>query len=308
LQGSSLRLRILATVLFFMVVIAVVLVVEIFLECPRNPAQCSTLESSPLAILFTVVAFASFPLFGYAAYWSFGIRRALSVPLYRRQAFGIGLIAANEAIVDPLNHALGGGLGDVYVPVFLLIQSYLLVIWFYWIDASVLAGRRSDPLLRDTIHWSRLRRLLWPLILVLVAIPVGTALYFQLVTGSLPEFVIDWASLQVVSSSPSQLALDFFGYSYQAIIWVFAAAALVLTALRSKDMRLRRQLEWFGAYSLISIFVYTVGNTNFFVHGTLESVLFGSSILAQAYFIYRAARSLAPVGHLPAIDPESAPP
>src|SRR5208282_2621530 len=100
----------------------------------------------PGPILFLIVAV---PIYSYAAYWAFSIRHALAVRLYRRQAFGIGFIIlaiwftmGAFVLVPSTNLKLYTALTD---PSF----YFLFIVLFYWIDASVLATRRSDPLLRD---------------------------------------------------------------------------------------------------------------------------------------------------------------
>ena len=273
------------------------LIAVIYVQLPV--AEETGISIGIVDIVGAAFAVLAFGLFAYAAFWSFNVRRALSVPIYRTQAFGIGLIAFNEAFVDPLNHLLVGIFTDSYAPIFFLVDAFLLLVWLYWIDASLLAGRRSDPLLRDTLHWRRTRKMVWPIMLVLSAILVAIAFYYFLATGSEPQFV--------TSTSLSQLDMSLFYNSYLWAFAAFTAAALILTGMRSGDKQLHRQLEWFGAFELISILVSAAGQTTLFgASGSGTSTfLLGASLLVQAFFIYKAARSLAPTSRIEKL--ESAP-
>ena len=262
--------------------------------------MASDIVSPLLNVILLAEGVSMLGLFAYGAYWGFSIRRALSVRLYRNQAFGIGLIAANE-LLDFINHTIFGTGSPLenYI-LFLVIDAFITLTWFYWIDASVLAGRRSDPLLRDTLHWRRLRAPLWVLILVTAAIPASVAAYFQLTTGTEPGFVLNWTYLQFTVSSGSQLMLSLAGRLYQFLIAVSGTAALWITALRSGDVRLRRQLEWFAAFIVTSLLAGVAGNTNILVPLFGEAVgnLLFAVIIFQAYCLYRSARSLAPLNRI----------
>src|SRR5579864_7773784 len=102
--------------------------------------------------------------FAYTSYWAFGIRHALAVERYKNQALGIGLIAIalGLIILNPGNPSTVPGVAFLQA----LPLTLLEVFTFYWVDASVLASRRSDPLLRDTFRWRRLRFVLWAIIII----------------------------------------------------------------------------------------------------------------------------------------------
>jgi hypothetical protein len=198
--------------------------------------------------------------------------------------------------VDPLNHLLIGGFGFSYLPIFLIVGSIGNVLWFYWIDVSLLAGRRSDPMLRDTFRWRKTRKIAWPLLFVFLAIPVVLTSYYALVQ--------DWAFLQKIFSIAGSLSApgNLYINSYAWVFFAFTAAALVLTGRRSGDRRIQRQLEWFGAFVLISILVSAAGQTTLFGQGTLAALLLGTSLLVQSFFIYKAARSLVPTNRIEKIE------
>ena len=60
-----------------------------------------------------------------------------------------------------------------------LIISFGFILIFLWIDSTVSIARRSDPLFRDTLRWSKLRYLFW---LVTIGGAVG-ALFTSINSG-----------------------------------------------------------------------------------------------------------------------------
>ena|SRR2546422_9258026 len=100
-------------------------------------------------------------IFAYGAYWAFAIRRALASRDYRRQALWLGVncifwiaLFPDKNIFNNVYNALAVG----------FYYSFLPLLLFAWIDASVRVARRSDPLLRNTLHWNKLRWLTWRLL------------------------------------------------------------------------------------------------------------------------------------------------
>jgi hypothetical protein len=212
------------------------------------------------------LALGLFP-FLYPAYWAFSIRRALAVRLFRNQALGIGLVSISflAAIVD--------NTGTAY--------SISLFVIFYWIDASMLATRRSDPLLRDTLHWSSLRMVLW-MILLVVGVP-------QMINGVLTGNY---------TYIPGNDILGFLTVAGFTIIPLMGTVLFALVSRRSKDTTLRRHLAWFGLFVLsqaVTILfassVYSGGGATYFVGFT-----FGG------FFLYKSAKSLVPLNRLSLAD------
>src|SRR6266567_5586701 len=98
-------------------------------------------------------------LFSCAAYWAFIIRKALVTGLYRKQALWAGTMGLYLVSLSTfLTIALSFNLTTLSVNILggLLISSGFIVL-FAWLDPTVRVARRSDPLLRDTLRWSRLR-------------------------------------------------------------------------------------------------------------------------------------------------------
>ena len=222
---------------------------------------------SPVAIGGLLVAI-SF-MFLYPAFWAFKIRRALAVRLYRNQALGIGLISVAflAAVFDDT--------GTTY--------SFALLLIFYWIDVSFLAARRSDPLLRDTLHWSKLRIILWALGIISVAA---------------------W-----ISGIPP---IDTIGKIFVATLIPASGVALIAVALRrSRNPTLSRNLAWFGLFAMTQLVTLAVavtfavtdgtgGAEDFFLEGYFLFALARFLGLALGgFFLYKSARSLVPLNRLP---------
>ena len=167
-----------------------------------------------LSALFFAISI--FP-FAYPAYWAFDIRRALRIRLYRSQALGIGLVCV--AYVAGAFDSTGTAYG-----------IFILVV-LYWIDASFRAARRSDPLLRDSLHWSKLRIVFW--ILTGGAIVAQTTGYFL----GYSDFVPTSNSLGGLL-----LVLPFF------LVPASGVALGTVVARRSGDSNLRKHLAWFALF------------------------------------------------------------
>ena len=208
----------------------------------------------------------------YASYWALIIRRALAVQSYRNQALGVALIALFQGVTTIGFAGTEGASGRTPLDLLALGANTILFLFvFYWIDASVLAAKRSDPLLRDTLHWRSLRLVLWPLI-------------------------ISFAAAAVVSN---------FSLPFNIILTLVAgAASLPVAARRSRDPTMRRHLIWFGLYAafLLAFFFNLGGLLNVSIGSPASFVFLGIGSLmyfAASYCLYRSAVSLAPLRQLP---------
>jgi hypothetical protein len=222
------------------------------------------------------------PIFFYAAFWAFNIRHALRIHLYRRQAFGVGVIVLALWSTVGIYSALQDVLSlQIFSVVSNLTWYFLWLTLFYWIDASVLASRRSDPLLRDTLYWSKLRIPLWTVDLIAVGVTFSVlgyaeingnvALLNQLAFGNL-----DNAILNFVYGLPVFLGL------------VCGVVYLSAVAVRSKwDRTLRKHFTWFALFLLLSIGIL----------GPL-SLIGPVSFLLAGFALYRSARSLVPLNRV----------
>lgn len=222
-------------------------------------------------------------LLAYPAYWALDIRHASAVRLYRSQALGIGLVSIAIGLLFVLFSASdllppSPSLVSTFIILYNLGAVFVLVTTFYWVDGSVLAGRRSDPLLRDTLSWGRIRRLVW-----------GTLILFS-------------ALLIILSFSigPGPSLVFLVGTVVFAVPLVSGSILLPVVARRSGDPLLRKQLRYFALFlfSLMAQLLFY----NIFGHfiPTRLGLSVGALILvAASYFLYRSARSLAPLNRIP---------
>lgn len=113
---------------------------------------------------------------------------ALSVGEYRKQALGVRLIALAWMLLL-LNYGVQAVTGSWA----LLSLGFGLVLMtlFYWIDSSVLAARRTDPLVWDTLWWARVRCVLWALTIGATFVGAALAYHYQATTGTEPLFMFN---------------------------------------------------------------------------------------------------------------------
>jgi len=227
-------------------------------------------------------------VFLYAAYWAFDIRKSLAVPLFRNQALGMGLMSLLIAlsILGYGVQLLGfSGNGIVFYLASLLNASPTFVVIFYWIDASMLAARRSDPLLRDTLRWSKLRIVLWGVVAVSFVSNLAASLYFLATIGALP-FQNSLGGLPYYAWSLSN-------YGLIILAPLVGAIAIPVITYRSKDQALRRHFKWLGlAFVFFVAFFVLLGTL---VSLGIEPVV---TLTGTAYCLYRSAKSLAPLNRL----------
>jgi hypothetical protein len=228
-------------------------------------------------IIINIVTAPFIPLgiFAYTVYWAFNIRRAQNVRLYRNQALGMGFVAFAWILIffDFIIFGTAGLFGP-----FSLFFGLIMMMLFYWVDASVLAARMADPLLRDTLHWRALRLYLWGLMIATVVIAVTLTSYYEFAVGVEPQFMTN-LPIGVVS-----------GVTYlPAVVPIYSGIiALPIAAYRSRDKFLRRSLAWFAGFVAV---IPLVGATN------LGIVIF-PGLAVGAYFLYRSVMSLIPMKRL----------
>ena len=221
----------------------------------------------------------------YAAYWAFTIGRSLGVRSYRNQAFGTGLVAASFAIfvvaVDILT-TLSESTNAGYLSL-ILGYGILMTSLMYFVDSSVVASRRLDPLLRDAMRWSRLRYLLWPLFAILAA--VNLAIPFN------PNPPL-WLGLLTVTPA--------------LVPGIPGTIALLISRSHSGDLTFRRHLSWFGFFAAFFLtFIVIIGlSPTLDVNSSLSSWQIADyfapffPVLGAGYCLYRSAKSLVPLNRI----------
>jgi hypothetical protein len=243
-------------------------------------------------LLLVAVIVASCGLYLYSSYWAFSTRKVLVARIYRRQALWVAINALYFALFFAFAGvaiALGGPsangfyvdiLGDIFT-----IAAFVVI--FAWIDSSIRVARRSDPLHRNTLHWTALR-------------------YFLLVVTSFGILF----SLIIPSAYQQQNSATVQGFVLLGPIGtslLFGGIALILSARRSKDPILQKHLAWFGAFIIFLFLTNRVEQEVFghFISPSSTSGLFIAELITYAlflvssYFLYESARSLTRVNRYP---------
>lgn len=256
------------------IILSLVLGPLLFLVKLEDPAFITSHSS----ILFLV---ATLPIYAYAAYWAFGVRNSLAVPMYRRQALSVGLLTLTIWLTSYAFIILEDSPNLQFAYPFLFITfAIVLLAYFYFTDITMKTSRRSDPLLRDTLYWSKLRIPLWIIVGFTMGSIIGLAAFTVITsnTALLNDFV----------SGDFQNPVINFINNYLTFVPFVGVIVLPVVAYRAKwDRALRRHFFWLAlatAFLLIEIDVDPPG----FI------ILF----LALGYFLYRSVRSLAPVSKI----------
>lgn len=250
------------------------------------------MSNSDLLAYIVIAAVPTVLVCAYATYWAFIIRHSLVVRLYRNQALGVGMVALSVLLVVTLVTAIiyvTGQLnpGQIASP----LVFFLFILIFYWIDSSVLAARRSDPRLRDTLHWRRLRIVLWGVLIFAVSF-ILILLAFPEATGSVP------------TPGQSVLLLPLF----LTTIYLPSIAGIVVipvAARRSGDITFRRHLKWFGGFAA-SLVLFLAGSM--LVGGGPPSSTFLGQVTIEigftlgGYALYRSAKALVPLNRISLSD------
>ena len=240
--------------------------------------------------------------FVYAAYWAFNIRRALAVHIYRNQALGVGLLSLIILlIVLPLPSPQPGSNGIfgsiLYEIGFILVNSVLWLGAIYFVDASVLASRRSDPLLRDTLHWSKVRYVLWVLQIFNVSV-ILLSLAYSAITGN------TFFANEVAQGNSGQFtSLPALCDNLAWFLALLSPIVFVPVAIRAKDPNLRKHFEWLAVLAgVIVIVLITSGNSPISLTPAENLLSSMASFLAMGYCLYKSARVLVPLNRISSLE------
>jgi hypothetical protein len=226
-----------------------------------------------------------------AAYWAFVLKGALRNRFSRSQALWLGIVCIFFIPLLPTptstNPFIQLVIGIFYV-------GALPLVLLAWIDGTVRAARRSDPLFRDTLGWSKLRFVAWGATLVVIALYFGL-LVSEMVTKAPVGILV--GALIVVAYLPAFLE---------------GAPALLLAARRSKSEPRRTNLKWLGLFALFLLLAiitdlslalglageaFPSGFFYFLAYHGIYAVgynIFQILFIIADYCLYRNARSLAP--------------
>ncbi len=240
-----------------------------------------------LAIIFAEIVPAVIAL--YASYWAFEIRKSMANPLRRNLTLwqgATGVILAASAILTYSNNA-------VIYALIVVFYNVAFIVLFAFFDSLVKVARRSDPLLRNIIHWEKTRYLGW--------IGVGLIDVFNTLSVVLPSTQANLAG---------ELATFFI-----PIPLVIGGAGILVGSTRIKDPLLKGNLKWLGLVLVFSILVDIVslvegleGFSNFQVYYSYPALLGAPFWILAGYCLYRAARSLAPISHFSLEEEKRSPP
>jgi hypothetical protein len=218
--------------------------------------------------------------FVYVALRAIEVKGALAVPSYRRQALGVVLLSillalnlAGSTVSGYLVYGnAGGAIGNGAFGIFFI----LLLALFYFVDSSVIVSRRTDPLSRDTLRWSKLRFVLWVAVIpaAVLVIPVDI-LSAGIATGPPPAWTI-YILVPGIFVPP-----------------IAGAIFLPLASRRAGDPAFKRHMKWFGAAALLFFLGLFFGNNPNVAVGLFLTYVFDLGI---AYALYRSVFSLVPVG------------
>jgi len=230
----------------------------------------------PALVIVSYAAAAA--IFAYAAYWAFDIRRALVGRIYRSQVLWLGVVSIvlfAAVVPTPTTNSV-----TIIILSNLPVIALALVL-FAFVDSTVPVARRSDPLLRNILHWGRVRFAAW------------TALVLVEIFGAYGEITS--------SNTGSSVVLGLL------LLTVIGAPPMLIGARRSTSPNLRGTLKWFGlgllatlGLPLVTIAEVLVGVPSTVGPLTYAQIPYNAVAMLFGYAIYRSVRSLAPINRLQA--------
>jgi hypothetical protein len=244
-----------------------------------------------VAVVVSEVAPAAICL--YAAYWAFSVRKALAGRMYRRHAFLFGVLCVIVSMLGFLTYSPNQVINDLLI----LFYSVVYIFLFAFIDSTVPLAKRSDPLLRSMLGWDRLRIALW--------IDTGALVIINAISQEL-----------YASSQPVSFLLSILYLVSASILFGVSGVALVIGARRSRDPFFRRSLKWLGLVLIVVALTFVNDNLLSYLVPNLSTFDFyysyyalpsGLLTVVYTYFLYRSARSLAPISSFQESEPGSLP-
>jgi hypothetical protein len=204
-----------------------------------------------------------------AGFRALRLRNALFVRVYRDQALGVAIAALATGFTGLINLGNQGSApttGNALVDFLFggpLFVGLVFLGLFYMVDSTSRAARLSDPLLRDTLHWRRIRKVLWGLDVLFVLLTYPTGFFFIIFTFLFPL--------------------------------VAGALMFPVLARRTGDPTLKRNLGWLGVF-----FVFFFLSA-FSFYGNL--VVSGVFLIVAGTSLFGSVRSLAPVNKIEPLKP-----
>lgn len=245
-------------------------------------------SDSVVAVLY-VLKFVSLATLFYAAYWAFDIRHALAVRIYKNQILGVGLLSILFVYTFFISSigAISGPYGSLIGILELLFGLAGILGVLYFVDASVLASRRLDPLLRDILCWSKVRYAFWAYEIFATFFTLLDAIFSH--AAGTPLFLTHIVTYGYTISFP-----------FVFLVPLFSFLVLIPVAIRAKDPQLREHFRWLGLMAVIAlVYLIPLGGPS----TTPEGLLIGTIVvLILGYCLYKSARSLVPLNRISQLD------
>lgn len=137
---------------------------------------------------------------------------------------------------------------------------------FAFADSTVLVAIQSDFFHRGALGWTRARRPAWIALLACAGIDAALG-------GYTPFFAVFFVVAALVVS--------------------YAAAALIVGAIRTQDKTLKRHVKLLGWAIVVLLPSVIVG----FISSDIATLISEAGFVAAAFVLYRALMSLTPLGH-----------
>jgi hypothetical protein len=224
----------------------------------------STIIGNIIFLVILLVAIINF----FTAYYSFNLSRFLVDRVQKSRAIWTGSLSILLS-TTLLSFILLPETGP-YSSLFVVPLIAFLLVLAALIDSTTRVAIDQDYFHRNTLYWNKLRFLYWAGILIIfVADPIFVVFGFGLSNfsngyGLVLAFVLGGAPL------------------------AYGITTLLVSGNRSQDRKMRSYLRWLGLAAVALLGAVSAGNIPFVGGGVF--VLFA----VVAYFLYRAAKSLAP--------------
>jgi hypothetical protein len=223
-------------------------------------------------ILEDVASLAAAAIALLAAYRSLTIARSLVTRVYRSRAYWLAALMIIFAAFDlsgDVTTSLGSDINTVLFFVFL----FALLIF---IDSNVAVAREIDFFHKDVLRWQTTR------------VPLFTVLVITSAIG-----IFGFAS----SASALVSGLVLFGYfTVLGVAFAYSGAAMILIARRTYDRTMKKFVKMLGFAILCYVLFLTLWIPLDAIYPSLGDVVTDFIAIGAAYFFYKAAMSLSPVG------------
>jgi len=156
-----------------------------------------------------------------------------------------------------------------------------LIALLIFIYSNLAVAREIDFFHKDILHWHILR-------IPLLAIVVASSVIVAVVSAAFPAFT-------------NSLVYDIVVIAYFTLLGVvfsYSGAAMIVIARRTYDRTMKKFIKMLGFAILCYVLFLTLFIPLDFIYPRLGDVVTTFIAIAAAYFFYRAAMSLSPIGRV----------